>query len=51
MKEREKELREKEFKAVLFVPYTPNSKLCKLIQEVDDDFVLGTKKMRIKIVE
>ena len=42
-KEREKELREKEVEAVLFVPFTPASELCKLLQETDNEFVIGTK--------
>ena len=50
-KDREKELREKEIEAVLFIPYTPGSELCKLVQEVDDEFVLGTYHKRIKVVE
>ena len=49
-KEREKDLREKEVEAVLFVPFTPASELCKLLQETDDDFVIGTRYKRIKIV-
>ena len=50
-KEREKEISEKEIEATLFVPYTPGSELCKIIQETDDEFVLGTRYKRIKVVE
>ena len=34
--ERDKELREKEIEVVLFVPYTPDSELCNLLQEVKE---------------
>ena len=50
-KDREDELRDKEVEAVLFVPFTPGSKLCKIVQEIDDEFVLGTSLKRIKVVE
>ena len=50
-RDREKELQEKDIEAVLFIPYTPGSELCKLVQEVDDEFVLGTRMKRIKVVE
>ena len=50
-KDRQKELSEKEIEAVLFMPFSPGSEMCKLVQEVDDDFVIGTKIKRIKVVE
>ena len=50
-KEREKELQQKEIEAVLFIPFTPGSELCRAVQEVDDEFVLGTDMKRVKVVE
>ena len=50
-KDRQSELRNKEVEAVLFVPFTPGSEMCKAVQEVDDEFVIGTKLRRIKVVE
>ena len=44
-------LEDREIETVLFVPYTEGSRLQKLIQQADDDFVKGGKSKRLRVVE
>ena len=44
-------LEDREIETIMFVPYTPNSALCKQLQKIDDDYIEGTKMKRIKMVE
>ena len=49
---REKVKREEdEPETVMFVPYTDNSKLQKMLQEKDNEFIRGGSQKRIKFVE
>ena len=51
---REKKIQDvmnREVETVMFVPYTSGSKLQKLLQETDNDFIKDTKEERIKFVE
>ena len=50
-KQKNKDDRPREIEAVLFVPYTRGGALQRKLQEVEDDFVAGTSKKKIKMVE
>ena len=42
---------DRQIEAVMFVPYTRNSSLQKLLQETDDEFIRGGKSKIIRFVE
>ena len=44
-------VRNRETEAVVFVPCTRGSRLQKELQAVEDQYILGTKKKRLRIVE
>ena len=41
----------REIEAVMFIPFTKDSKLQKLLQESDNDYIRGNNEKRIKFVE
>ena len=44
-------MEDRDVEAVMFVPYTNGSKLQKLLQGSDDDFIKGSRNKRIRFVE
>ena len=45
-----KEEKPREIEAVLFVPYTRDGALQRKLQDVEDKFVAGTNKKKVKMV-
>ena len=50
-RQKSKDEKPREIEAVLFVPYTRGGVLQKKLQEVEDKYVAGTNKKKIKMVE
>ena len=45
------EVRERDIESVMFVPYTKGSRLQKILQESDDQYIRGNRSKRIRFVE